>query len=830
MARGHAVSLTSGTNQAMVRFKVAMAFHILFGWIYRGVINLRCAGHVWIEPAPVIQMGLNISINCHSTVNCQKAKLYMILNDTTQIDDKLLTRNKTTLQLQLHDFRKPFSTVICYAKCGHTDVLVCGTQFSAGYPPDSPTNLSCVIYEHSDHLTCIWDPGKHTYLSTKYILYLKSLQTEEEEAFPSDEILNIPLSKLQGGKLYAVWVQAKNVLGTAHSEHLQVNLEDLVIPATPIITKVETTDNSSPKTIIHWQKQTSFENVYCEERYKVLADQTWHMKGWNSNVTNVPHMEYYLESNTEYEFQVRCRLIRAQSYWSGWSVPFVYSTPEAAPSKILDVWRVLGPAHTDGSREVTVLIKPLAPKDARGRILGYTVFQESRGEVVNLCNTSDTQCKVLISPAMRTLYVTAYNSKGSSMPASITVTQEYSNFNDFESPTNMQIRHDDQRGIFVKWELPKNTGRLVLWFIVEWISAAQHNPQHNILWKKVPSKEILTYIQGDIKAETLINISVYAVYQDGISKPCSGQFSLGDLVNQLLNASDISDPVIIATVTGTISYDNDEEIFWGIGTGAIIISIVFLTLIFKKSFRKRLSTVLASLTPKWLIEDCPNVENSNVVKSLQERWELTNSDSIQLPLNNDDPVVTEVLETSLQEDYKTTNTKKGTRKVATEHVDIFQNSLLVSTVITEQNNGYKPQVSNASPLGNVFSNTNKTQSQTLDPNTYLSSQDTNVFLKDYTIPITSLWNVERTESNTFLLEKINLIVNNSRSGQSNSFSATDEESSILLENHWKSPSTTENVQEQTLLPDELVSCLGAVTEDSIDIKSYFPQTVGKLFK
>uniref|UniRef100_K7FH31 Interleukin 23 receptor n=1 Tax=Pelodiscus sinensis TaxID=13735 RepID=K7FH31_PELSI len=224
---------------------------------------------------------------------------------------------------------KPFSTVICYAKCGHTDVLVCGTQFSAGYPPDSPTNLSCVIYEHSDHLTCTWDPGKHTYLSTKYILYLKSLQTEEEEAFPSDEILNIPLSKLQGGKLYAVWVQAKNVLGTAHSEHLQVNLEDLVIPATPIITKVETTDSSSPKTIIHWQKQTSFENVYCEERYKVLADQTWHMKGWNINVTNVPHMEYYLESNTEYEFQVRCRLIRAQSYWSGWSVPFVYSTPEA---------------------------------------------------------------------------------------------------------------------------------------------------------------------------------------------------------------------------------------------------------------------------------------------------------------------------------------------------------------------------------------------------------------------------------------------------------------------------------------------------------------------
>ncbi|XP_030429793.1 interleukin-23 receptor, partial [Gopherus evgoodei] len=246
-------------------------------------------------------------------------------------------------------------------------------------------------------------------------------------------------------------------------------------------------------------------------------------------------------------------------------------------------------------------------------------------------------------------------------------------------------------------------------------------------------------------------------------------------------------------------------------------------------FYVRVSTALASLTPKWLTEDFPNVENSSVVKSFQEKSELMNCNSNQLFLDNDDPVVTEVLETSLQEDCKTTDTKKGNRKVATEHMAISQNSLFVSTLVTEQNNGYKPQVSNRSPLGNISSNTYKAQSQALDPNTYLSSQDTNVFLKDYTSPITFLWNAEGTESNTFLLEKINLILNN-RSGQSNTFSTTDEEPNTLLENQWKSPPSTENVQEQTLVPEELVSCLGAVTEGSIGIKSYFPQTVGKLFQ
>ncbi|XP_074858971.1 interleukin-23 receptor [Carettochelys insculpta] len=815
----------------MIRFKVAVACHILFGWIYAGAINLRCSGYVWIEPAPVIQMGLNISINCHSTVNCQMPKLYMMLNNTTQIEDKLLTTiNKTTVQLQLHDFRKPSSTVICYAKCpSKTEkIIVCGTQFFAGYPPDRPTNLTCVIYEQSDHLTCGWDPGKYTYIRTNYLLYLKSLQTDEEKAFPSKETLNVPLSKLQGSKLYSIWVQAKNDLGTAHSDHLQVNLEDLVIPATPVIDKIETTDSSAPRTIIHWKKQTSFENVSCEERYKVQADQTWQMKGWDINVTNGPHTEYSLESNTEYEFQVRCRLICAKSYWSAWSVPFIYTTPEAAPSKILDVWRVMGPAHTDGGREVTVLIKPLAPKDARGRILGYTVFHESQGEVVTLCNTSETQCKVLVSPAMWTIHVSAYNSKGSSTPASITVTQEHSNFNDFMSPTNLQIRHDDQRGISVQWELPKYAGKSVLWFIVEWILAAQNNQQRDFLWKKVPNKETLTYIQGDIKAEIHINISVYAVYEDGVSKPCSGQFSLMDLENQLSSTGIVTDPEIIATASGATSYDNDEGVFLGIGAGVIILSIVFLTLIFKKSFRKRVSTVLVLLTPQWMMEECPNVENSTVVKSLQEKTELMNSDFTPLFLNDDNPVVTEVLETSLQEECKAVDSQMGEREMAADHMDLSQNSQLVSTIVTEQNNGYKPQVSNTNPQGNVFTNSQETQS--LDPNTYLSSQDTNIFLKDYTIPITSLWNADTTGSNTFLLEKINLILNNRRSGQSSTFSTTDEEPNILWENQRKSLPTTESSQEQTLIPDELVSCLQAVTEESIGIKSYFPQTVGKLFK
>ncbi|XP_025068667.1 interleukin-23 receptor [Alligator sinensis] len=812
-------------NQIMVRSKVTVTLHILFCWIYRGVINLHCSGYVWIEPAPVVQLGWNISINCHSTINCEKSKLYMSLNDT-HIQDKLLRINRTTVQLQLQDFRKPDSTtVVCFAKCPNSieRLLVCGTQFSAGYPPDSPRNLTCVIYEHSSHMTCTWDPGKRTYITTDYTLLVWNVQTCEKKAFPSKGTLTIPLNKLQGEKRYSMRVQAQNVLGTAYSPDLIVDLEDLVIPAAPVITFVETTNTSAPRTIMHWRKQTLVNNVYCEERYKATTNLTWQIREWDMHARSKPCTEYTLEPNTEYEFQVRCRIIRARSNWSAWSVSFIYLTPEAAPANVpVDVWRLVGPVYANGSREVTVLIKPLVPKDARGRILGYTVYYKHQGERFNLCNTSETKCKVLVSAEVHTLHVTAYNSKGSSKPANITA-----DYQAFPSPTNMQIKYENQSGITVKWEPPRPRERSVLWFIVEWTSAFQQNQVQNFHWKKV--QDTTTYIQ-DIAAGRHYNVSVYAVYQDGISQPCSVQSYLEDLVNQLQKGNMYADPVIISTATGEIPYDDEVGVFLGLGIGTIILSIAFLTLMSKKSFRKRISTVAVSLTPTCLLEDFPHMENSNMIKSLQEKSEFMNDISTEFYLVDDDPVVTEIQENSLHGENKTVDTPKDNREVTIENADSPQNSSPDRFTATEHSYGYKPQIFNGNTLGYICSNAYETQTQTLDPHASPSSLDTNVFLKDYTSPTPYLWNAEGVERNIFLLEKINLILSNSRSGQSSTFSSANEEPSRLVENQQKGSLSIENVQEQTLVPDEMVSCLSALNEGSRHIKSYFPQTTGRIFQ
>ncbi|CAI5776978.1 interleukin-23 receptor [Podarcis lilfordi] len=238
--------------------------------------TIHCPGKVWTEPASTIQMGQNITINCHSDKDvCQNAKKRMRLNQR-EVEDRLVSViNKTTVQLQLHNYNISFSTVICYTVCPpEKNQIICGTEFCVGHSPDMPANLTCVVYEYSDNMTCTWDPGKNTQLSTRYNLYLKSFQGEENKTFPANNASGtIPLSQMWKNKTFYVGVCAENHLGTNCSEELYVHLDDLVVPATPII--IQIIDSPLFKTTIQWEKQTAINETYCEERYKEKTGETW---------------------------------------------------------------------------------------------------------------------------------------------------------------------------------------------------------------------------------------------------------------------------------------------------------------------------------------------------------------------------------------------------------------------------------------------------------------------------------------------------------------------------------------------------------------------------
>ncbi|XP_036609202.1 interleukin-23 receptor [Trichosurus vulpecula] len=321
-------------RKALRQWELVIALWVLVDWSSGGITTTTCSGQVWVEPAAVFEMGSNISIICQSTLqNCQPRKFHLY-KSSKGIEEKLRMAkiNQRTAWLRLSNFREPRAHLICSVECSGEDKekLVCGEDIASGYPPTVPANLMCLIYEHSGNMTCTWDTGTPTYLDTKYTVHVKSLQTGEEQLYLTSRYINISTNTLRSGKMYSVWVQAANALGKEESGHLQLNLDDIVIPALPVITRAEDLNTSVPTTIIHWKIQTSMDGVFCEMRYKAATRSSWNVKELESTSTSAQHIEYNLKPGTKYAFQARCRQT-GRKFGPEWSAPFFHTTPEAVP-------------------------------------------------------------------------------------------------------------------------------------------------------------------------------------------------------------------------------------------------------------------------------------------------------------------------------------------------------------------------------------------------------------------------------------------------------------------------------------------------------------------
>ncbi|XP_051059059.1 interleukin-23 receptor [Phodopus roborovskii] len=312
-----------------LQLNVGIAFYVLFRWCHGGITNINCSGDMWVEPGEIFQMGMNVSIYCQGALkNCHPRELNFYKNGFKQRFH--ITRiNRTTARLWYKGFEEPHASIHCTAECpGHRqETLICGKDISSGYPPDAPSKVACVIYEYSGSMTCTWDTGKPTYIDTKYVVYVKSLDTEEEHQYPASSYVNISTDSLPGGKKYLVWVQAINALGMEDSPRLQVHLDDIVIPSASIISRAETVNTTVPKTILYWDSKAMIENAFCEMRHKTTRNQTWNVKEFDTNLTYAQQSEFYLEPNRVYVFQVRCQG-QGEGNWQPWSSPFVHKTPQ----------------------------------------------------------------------------------------------------------------------------------------------------------------------------------------------------------------------------------------------------------------------------------------------------------------------------------------------------------------------------------------------------------------------------------------------------------------------------------------------------------------------
>uniref|UniRef100_A0A674HI82 Fibronectin type-III domain-containing protein n=1 Tax=Taeniopygia guttata TaxID=59729 RepID=A0A674HI82_TAEGU len=154
--------------------------------------------------------------------------------------------------------------------------------------------------------------------------------------------------------------------------------------------------------------------------------------------------------------------------------------PPAAPAAAPAVWRRLGPVLPNGSREVTVLIKPLAARDARGRILSYAVSTESAAGARPLCHTAGTECSGLVPPGARGLLVTAHNSRGASSPARIPLS--------WDEPQEGGWHHRKVGGTSGRWVAPQGPRRARIAGEQPWHSSARSTEScRQVPWRCSPA-------------------------------------------------------------------------------------------------------------------------------------------------------------------------------------------------------------------------------------------------------------------------------------------------------------------------------------------------------
>ncbi|XP_067845694.1 LOW QUALITY PROTEIN: interleukin-12 receptor subunit beta-2-like [Heptranchias perlo] len=512
-------------------------------WLIKVITILLCKnkvagscanGEMRVSPASIIRLGSSINISCilkESPCNgCTAQQLCIIEDNTKRLSTVQISTNAVTAHIP--KFENPKSSFACKLQC-NTEYLICGIDIEAGNPPDQPRDLKCIQNGRDGDVTCSWDVGQVTHISTNHVLWFRneshSFIASAASAEPSTGKCTRQRRTQEHQKLgfacesghsfnpysvYSAWITALNQLGNQSSAFMNFTLDEIVKPNPPNISKVEFSSGSPIISTIYWkdQQNTEWLEIRCRS-----TNSRWEKKFFtNSTSCKV----YDLEHFTEYDFQVRCKFHHTHGLWSDWSTSFVSKTPEAAPIGQLDVWYTMDLSDPNGPR-VTLLWKLLNVPESRGRILGYIVTLQKSTEkntTIWTKQTMNTWYTVGIPRTGYTITVSAYNSKGNSPPTQLLIPC----FTDLPPPRNIAAMYAGNNRFKIEWTEPVKQPAPVQGYVVEW-TEVNDKVNLNINWIKLPPQNCSATLAENIKPKTCFRISVYAIYESGAGRPLSTQ-------------------------------------------------------------------------------------------------------------------------------------------------------------------------------------------------------------------------------------------------------------------------------------------------------------------
>ncbi|XP_053326324.1 interleukin-12 receptor subunit beta-2-like [Spea bombifrons] len=510
-------------------------------WIIIGVFVSRVlikaaaemcpAAEIWASPGTAVPLGGSVTVTCRlrtsdaghprKCLNITKhhggldvLMLAVCDSDSISVRDPHLSPNRTLYKCN------SASNTVCNTACK----LLCGIYVDAGVSPDRPRILDCE--EESGTALCSWEAGRETFIPTSYTLQLSIIIITTHcfiaptySAAPvCDGTSALPVTAsgkqydkrgiryatfplvVRRGEEFTVTVTASNDLGSNSSRPRTFSYYDAVKPRPPQDVLIRFANDSSDCNVTLLDPQDS---ALFRLRYRPVNESSWTRV---EIVGTKTHRLLDLMPFTRYEFGASCKFLLDKGRWSNWSASVTARTPERAPAGRLDVWHRIQ-NFGDNTRNIEMFWKNLSASEARGLITHYEVlFYEEDPEIpASRITTAETWLTAGIGKSTRVISVTALNSKGSSPPVYVRVTDP--DTSGLSSPVGVAAVKGPGEGLTVTWNEPPESEMFAVDYIVEWEErGGKHRSRTN--WMKAPKFHRSVTISGTLQPHVCYELRV----------------------------------------------------------------------------------------------------------------------------------------------------------------------------------------------------------------------------------------------------------------------------------------------------------------------------------
>ncbi|XP_020795740.1 interleukin-12 receptor subunit beta-2 [Boleophthalmus pectinirostris] len=496
--------------------------------------------HIWSTAGNEVQITSTFRVYCAFNLECTPS-MYSASGHSAPRPQTHQKHNSTTIYLDVVNVTED-CTFSCDCKGSNRNtgnkLDSCGLDIFAGFPPDRPTNVSCVyhISETSSAVVCSWASGRNTFIINDTKLRVRTFTHNATGelgsfVFPAKGSPTVRANFTVDGSVQVISVRANvtNKLGSAETPEVKYILRDIMMPPAPELHEVDCFSRNCSIKI-----KQSVPTHHLDINYKEENKEQWtpHPK---SVLTNGSVLVQSLQPYRWYSFRARSRL--TTGLWSDWSRTVSKWTQEEAPGCALDVW------YAVDHNKIRVYWKKLDTSVAQGKILDYiiTVYDRNYNIISTQTANSNNQSHLVQLCLNCHVTVSARNSRGRSPPGNITI-------HTVKAKATL-VPVINNKNVAISWT-QHVTAPLPLEYVVEWF--AKYQKPKALRWLRMGQNSSHVVIT-DMEPFVCYEGAVYVFYSDNsvdrleftdintdVSVPTSGPVVIEKVVGTTVNVTWLS--------------------------------------------------------------------------------------------------------------------------------------------------------------------------------------------------------------------------------------------------------------------------------------------------